>query len=525
MKRTLSMVLVLAMLISAMLGVVSFADTEAAGPVLKVSKATVEFGSSVYVYIAVDYSAFGSSEGITLNIKNNKTNNSVNLTPDTSLEALEGCVAFKYDTIGAKHMGDELTIQAMKDGKASGDAKTFSVLEYALKAEDLNEQKLTALMDAMLAYGAAAQDAYNYEGTYDLSVEDYSLVTLPDGATFANGAKKAILKDKDQLTATKSDANDTDYWLNSAIQQIGQGKSITISYKKDNQHLFIAPAGVFGTNQYYFDMDCYTGADIKVNDQTAASEKKPTVNGYGTNMIINAGTYVDITTGYMKMYGNCSVQYLGSSQLQKAVKEATDKPAGSRVFTMSITAACDASSTGTSMLGNWSIRTSRGSSEYMYRKSGNNYVYAGSNANGSSTNFTVYKNQFFVPDGNGGYKKLEYPVYGRLALVYGSGHSLTGHYNADGTGQAKTATTVLNATALDANAPGKFSTVHIVFDLDKGTMSYYMEGSKTAVLVHALPVQAEFLVKATLEHSGSANATTYLKSVVVTQGNITDYFN
>ena len=165
------------MLISAMLGVVSFADTEAAGPVLKVSKATVEFGSSVYIYIAVDYSAFGSSEGITLNIKNNKTNNSVNLTPDTSLEALEGCVAFKYDTIGAKHMGDELTIQAMKDGKASGDAKTFSVLEYALKAEGLGDAKLTALMEAMLAYGSAAQTAYNYKGTYDLA-KDYGFVVV-----------------------------------------------------------------------------------------------------------------------------------------------------------------------------------------------------------------------------------------------------------------------------------------------------------------------------------------------------------
>ena len=151
MKRTLSLVLVLAMVLSAMLGVVSFAE-EAEEPTatLEVTQANLEFSNSVYLYIAVDYSAIGSADGITLKITNNKTGKSTVLAPNSKITAPTGCVAFKYIDLGSKNMGDELTLQALKDGKASGAAKTYSVLEYALKAQGKGDAKLTKLMDAML---------------------------------------------------------------------------------------------------------------------------------------------------------------------------------------------------------------------------------------------------------------------------------------------------------------------------------------------------------------------------------------
>ena len=100
MKKILSLVLVLAMAFSAMLGITSFAED--AG-VLVVSQASLEFADNVYLLIAVDYSAVGSADGITLKIKNNKTGEESNIdAPASDITAPTGCVAFKYDDIGAK---------------------------------------------------------------------------------------------------------------------------------------------------------------------------------------------------------------------------------------------------------------------------------------------------------------------------------------------------------------------------------------------------------------------------------------
>ena len=170
MKRTTSLVLVLAMLFTAMLGVISFGEGETeATPVLEVSQANLEFGNAVYLYIAVDHSQFETVPAITLKITNNKTGDEVVLSPSTAITAPTNCVAFKYDDLGAKNMGDELTIQALKDGEPSGEPKTYSILEYALKAQAQGDAKLSALMVAMLAYGANAQTVYSHQGTYDLS--------------------------------------------------------------------------------------------------------------------------------------------------------------------------------------------------------------------------------------------------------------------------------------------------------------------------------------------------------------------
>ena len=70
MKRTLSLILVLAMAFSLMLGVIPSAE-EAVGE-LDISEARVIFGDVVYLLIAVDYTA-ADAEGITLQITNNKT--------------------------------------------------------------------------------------------------------------------------------------------------------------------------------------------------------------------------------------------------------------------------------------------------------------------------------------------------------------------------------------------------------------------------------------------------------------------
>jgi len=172
------------MIFTAMLGVVSFAEAETPEEPkeLVISSASLEFADNVYLLIAVDYSAVGSADGITLKIKNNKTGEEATIdTPATDITAPTGCVAFKHVEIGAKNMGDELSIQAYLNGSESGDPITYSILEYALRAESLANEKLTALVKSMIKYGAEAQKAWSHEGTYDLT-KDYGLVIV-GGAT------------------------------------------------------------------------------------------------------------------------------------------------------------------------------------------------------------------------------------------------------------------------------------------------------------------------------------------------------
>ena len=197
MKKSIAFILTLAIAFSAMLGIVSSAADGA--PALEISYAMLEFGNAPYLYIAVDYSDFGSYEGVTLRVTNNNTNATHIYEPRTDITAPEGCIAFKYTATSYKSMGDELTLQAMKDGNPCGEAKTYSVLEYALKAQTVGNQKLTELLVAMLNFGAKAQIALDYPGTYNLS-KTYSLVEVEGGTV--NRKNKIIVERGTKVTAT-----------------------------------------------------------------------------------------------------------------------------------------------------------------------------------------------------------------------------------------------------------------------------------------------------------------------------------
>ena len=251
------MVLVLAMIFSAMLGVMSFAEAETpeAPKELVVSAANLEFNTAVYLYIAVDYSQFGSAAGVSLKITNNKTGEVVVLNPATDITAPSNCVAFKYDTIGAKNMGDELTLQALKDGEACGKSKVYSILEYALVAQGQGNEKLSNLMVAMLAYGANAQKVMKHEGSYDLSKE-YSFTKLTAGAYFEDGSTKVIMSEGSApKTATIAGATDKTAWYNTNLDNLGVGKTISIPYAKGGQIVYAALGDPL-------DMRNYTGAPV-----------------------------------------------------------------------------------------------------------------------------------------------------------------------------------------------------------------------------------------------------------------------
>ena len=284
MKKTLSMVLLLAMLVSAMLGVVSFAE-ESTEAELRVSQANLEFGNAVYLYIAVDYSAVGSANGITLKITNNKTGTSVVLSPDSKIAApTSTSVAFKYTNLGAKNMGDELTLQALKDGEPSGDAKVYSVLEYALKAQSQGNDKLTALMEAMLQYGADAQAAWNHEGTYDLS-KSWSMILSPN-ATVA----KSILERGKTATLVSKDPSKTVLYT-TGFDRVSDNPTFTVT--EAYQSLIFVNESML-TN-FYFDFDNYTGETITTESKYSASSTSSKITYYSTKTAIAVANKTGMT--------------------------------------------------------------------------------------------------------------------------------------------------------------------------------------------------------------------------------------
>lgn len=200
MKKSIAFILSLIFVFSAMIGVIpATAEGEAT---LEITHAKLELGNAPYLYFAVNYSDFGSYEGIQLKVTNKKTNNTHIYEPLTDVEAPEGCVAFKYLAINWQEMGDELSVQAMKDGKNCGEAKTYSVLEYALKAQSLGDAALSELMVAMLNYGANMQNVMKHAGTYDL-FKTYSLVEVHGGKI--NKESKIIVERGTKVTANFSD--------------------------------------------------------------------------------------------------------------------------------------------------------------------------------------------------------------------------------------------------------------------------------------------------------------------------------
>ena len=222
MKRILAFTLIFAMLFTAMLGVMSSAAQKinengytGQTPTLKIEHANVEFGSTVYLLVAVDYYVAGieydkdnarPKAEIKVDVTN-KAGEVTTLTPDysyfdnltqTEKDDLpfkyDSHVVFKYTDLAAKEMADTLTIRAYTADKNNTECDVadhtieYSVLEYTIKANAAKaDAKLLNALDKMLAFGAAAQDAFGYEGDYALADENgainYGMVLVGGAAT------------------------------------------------------------------------------------------------------------------------------------------------------------------------------------------------------------------------------------------------------------------------------------------------------------------------------------------------------
>ena len=195
MKRSLSIILALALLISAFVCIIPSA--EAKNGELEISSAALQFGSNIYLMVAVDYTKLYDSydaakANVTVKITEKNGRETI-LAVDDSVAATEGfpenSVGFKHTTLPAKGMGDVLTIQAYAGDEPSGDSVIYSILEYAIKtkSEHSDKELLCNAIDAMLEFGAEAQKAFEHECDYPLYDEDgiidYGMLIVYGGAT------------------------------------------------------------------------------------------------------------------------------------------------------------------------------------------------------------------------------------------------------------------------------------------------------------------------------------------------------
>ena len=552
------MVLVLAMVFSAMLGVMSFAEDAGA---LVITHANLEFADNVYLLIAVDYSAVGSADGITLKIKNNKTGDETTIdAPAADIkEVPAGCVAFKYDDIGAKNMGDELTIQAYLNGSASGDPIDYSILEYALRSENLANEKLTALVKSMIKYGAEAQKVWGHEGTYDLSV-DHSLVKLKGGATFADGNTKAIMKAGDSLTATKAGAASTDVWYNSRVQQRGTGSSITVNYTQDNETLFVtaAPSKNIASAQidyekmadavvdgiWYEDRNGKDGWYTKdasgnvVSYSGTKPDLKPTVNP-GQQFIVHKNQYIEFTSNDSDIYkpavsGSAfRFNHTSTGPIPKAIAEIAGD-ANAKAFTVSFTFA--AGDDTVNMFSYFSLRSSNqnklnGATAEVYLKAADGTVNTAKAA--CSKTAQISNQNYALSDGSRAIP------YGRLTFIRADQSNIKNgiapYLASTGETYTPTAESIIASSYCgdsDIHTPGEFITVHAVFVFETETegmrIDYYVNDNPNrlaTVDIGKAFMRSDFATGAWyIDSANNAAVQSFLKCFAVTPGNIADNF-
>ena len=280
MKRTISLILAAVLVFVAMLGIIPTAEGESPAKSVSISQANVEFGSSVYLLIAVDYTdvyatADEAKAKITITV-DGKT-----LTPDDSVGAPDGTVGFKYVDLGAKNMGDVLDIKAY-DGETCADTTTYSILEYAIKAKATksDDSYLMEVVDAMIDFGAMAQAVFSYEGDYDLSKEHGMAVVggSLDGKYIAEVGAKVI------TTATDAIGSDaTLYDMRFDAVAVDENKAMTMEAGYNRYFYYGGANNYYGDpNLYSLDMDLYQGAAKKLNFKYGATGDDAVQNWYLT---------------------------------------------------------------------------------------------------------------------------------------------------------------------------------------------------------------------------------------------------
>lgn len=153
------------------------------------------------------------------------------------------CVTFKNRHMYAQNMTDVVYARAYAEVggvEYYSDIVKYSVLEYAYNmlgytSDGSDDEKLHKLLNSMLAYGAAAQEYFDYK-TDELATDDFSKITV-FGGYLSDACTKGLYKVGTELTvtATPADSDASVTWYDSQNKIVGTGETLTITVGESNE--------------------------------------------------------------------------------------------------------------------------------------------------------------------------------------------------------------------------------------------------------------------------------------------------
>lgn len=186
-------------------------------PSCEIVAESLQLKDNVYILYAVDFKNTQSTDSTGLLVwdapQTNYTHTNANTVLTTSkTETIDGVdyAAFTYTKLSAKQMTDVVYASAYieRDGTYYyGNVIKYSILEYAYnklgltEAVPTEENSLKSLLNAMLAYGSAAQTHFDYKTDNLASSEDFTYVRISN-AKFEDGFNYGLFKAGSTVTVT-----------------------------------------------------------------------------------------------------------------------------------------------------------------------------------------------------------------------------------------------------------------------------------------------------------------------------------
>ena len=223
-------------------------------PSLYIEAQNVSFRDSVYLKYAVSVEN-AEAEDVTLLVWTQPEEEYTAQNAEAALTASgtatvggkAGCLIFEYKDLAAKQMTDEIYVRAYTEKNATAyysAVKKYSILQYCYNmlgktGTASGSESLKALLQQMLAYGAAAQSHFDYKTDTLATAEFYQVKIV--GGVLADGCDSGLYVPGTQvaLTAPATDRNGAAFvrWENSAGASVGVTAELTYTVGSKNEML------------------------------------------------------------------------------------------------------------------------------------------------------------------------------------------------------------------------------------------------------------------------------------------------
>ncbi len=227
------------------------ASAENKTPSCEIFAQTLSLQDNIYIRYAVDFQelADGDKTGVIVWNAPQEDYDSENFDNENAKAAVKSTVeltyngntypTFAYTELAAKHMTDVVYARAYveRDGiYYYSNVKKYSILEYAYnklgmtEAKETEDESLKDLLNAMLAYGGAAQKAFDHKADAPASVDGFTYVRVAN-ATFEDGFSYGLF----QKGSTVKVIPDVGYELAASTDFLTKNEDGTITLTVPNE--------------------------------------------------------------------------------------------------------------------------------------------------------------------------------------------------------------------------------------------------------------------------------------------------